>query len=288
MFSFNKIKMTHYMKLPLLFIFSLYTLFITLPAFATPLSCDQSQKQVNKANNMFITLDFNYGPIKKITTTSKLPEKGRFKAFQGEAQFDECGILTKYDFSTQEYIHEHIETNLLRMSTPYNLKYKYQIKNRHRSNTLYLVEFYGKNNQNQLIDKTSYFYDDDGSLMGTDFTKLVYKDNKIVAETIVGSTAENKGNSIQYHYDKQGRLLKAIDNNEITLEYHYGNDGKILRQMQIFTSLYDDIREYDNTCREWDKYNNCLIWDMVSEVRKDDKLIDTSTATVYHKYEYYE
>lgn len=280
--------MVHYMKFPLFFIFSLCTLFITFPASAISTSCEQSQKQVNASNNMFIMIDFNYGPIKTIITTSKLPEKGRLKAFKGEAQFDECGVLTKYDFSTQEYIHEHIETNLLRMSTPYNIKYKYQLKNRHRIQSLYLVEFYGKNNQNQLIDKTSHFYDDDGSLIGTDFAELTYNNKKIVAETIIKSTAENQGNSIKYYYDEQGRLLKAMDHSDVILEFNYDKDGRILRQMQIFTSLYDDIREYDNTCREWDKYNNCLIWDMVSEVRKDDKLIDTSTATVYHEYEYYE
>ncbi len=280
--------MAHYMKYPLFFIFSLCTFFITPPASAMSINCDKSEKQVNASNNMFITINFNYGPIKTITTTSELPKESRFKAFKGETQFDECGILTKYNFSTQEYIHEHIETNLLRMSTPYNLKYKYQIKNRHRTHTLYLVEFYGKDNQNQLIDKTSYFYDYDGSLIGTDFAKLSYKGDKISAETIIESTAENQGNSIHYIYDEQGRLFKAIDNDEVTLEFHYGKDGKILRQMQIFTSLYDDIREYNNTCREWDKYNNCLTWDMTSEVRKDDKIIDTSTATIYNKFEYYE
>ncbi|WP_311747505.1 hypothetical protein [Proteus columbae] len=72
------------------------------------------------------------------------------------------------------------------------------------------------------------------------------------------------------------------------LEFNYGEDDKILHQTQIFTSLYDDIREYDSTCQEWDKYNNCLTWNMVSEVRKDDTIIDTSTAIVYNKFEYYE
>lgn len=280
--------MAHYMKLPLIFTFSLCTLFITPSTFAIQTSCNESQKQINTTNSTFITINFIYGPIKSISITSKLPENGRLKAFKGETQFDECGMLTKYDFSTQEYIHEHIETNLLRMSTPYNIKYKYQLKNRHRTHTLYLVEYYDKNNLNQLVDKTSYFYDDDGSLMGTDFAKLSYKGDKISAETIIESTAANQGNSIHYLYDEQGRLLKAIDNDEVTLEFHYGKDGKILRQMQIFTSLYDDIREYDNTCRAWDKYNNCLIWNMVSEVRKDGMIIDTSTATVYNKFEYYE
>lgn len=277
------------MKLPLLFIFSLCIPFITFSVSATPTSCDESQKQINASNNMFIMVDFYYGPVKSIITSSVLPEKGRFKAFKGEAQFDECGVLTKYDFSTQEYIHEHIETNLLRMSTPYNIKYKYQLKNRHRTHTLYLSEIYDKNTQNQFIGKTSYFYDeDDGSLIGTDIAQLLYKDNRIASETIIVSSAENKGNAIYYQYDDQGRILKAIDNNEVNLEFRYGKDGKILRQIQLFTSLYDDIREYDNTCREWDKYNNCLTWDMVSEVRKDDKIIDTSTATVFNKFEYYE
>lgn len=280
--------MTHYMKYPFFFIFSLYTLFISHSAFAAQVPCDKSQKQVNLSNNMPALLEFHYGPIKSIITTSVLPEKGRIKAYKGEIQFDECGSLTKYDSSTQEYIHENIETNLIRMSTPYNLKYKYQLKSLHRVHTLYLSELYGKNNQNQLIDKISSFYDGEGSPIGTDFSKIIYDGNKIASETIIESSAKNQGNTIYYSYDNEGRLLKAINNNEVILEFNYGEDGKMLSQMQIFTSLYDDIREYVKTCKEWDKYNNCLTWDMVSEVRKNDIIIDTSTATVYHEYEYYE
>ena len=145
------------MKLSLLFIFSLYTLFISLPAFATSTSCKDLQKQVNQSNNMPTLLEFYYGPIKSIIITSTLPEKGRFKAYKGEIQFDECGSLTKFDSSTQEYIHERIETNLVRMSTPYNIKYKYQLKSLHKVYTLYLNEIYGKNSQNHLINKTSHF-----------------------------------------------------------------------------------------------------------------------------------
>lgn len=280
--------MTHYMKLSLLFIFSLYTLFISLPAFATSTSCKDLQKQVNQSNNMPTLLEFYYGPIKSIIITSTLPEKGRFKAYKGEIQFDECGSLTKFDSSTQEYIHERIETNLVRMSTPYNIKYKYQLKSLHKVYTLYLNEIYGKNSQNQLINKTSHFYDGDGTLIGTDFSKIVYDGSKIASEKIIESSAENQGSTIYYSYDNKGRLLKAIDNNEVMLEFNYGEDGKILHQTQIFTSLYDDIREYDSTCQEWDKYNNCLTWNMVSEVRKDGKIIDTSTAILYNKFEYYE
>lgn len=281
--------MTHYMKLSIIFIFSLCIHFIAFPVLGISTSCDLAQRQVNTANNMYEMADFYYGPVKSIITTSELPEKGRLKAFKGESQFDECGVLTKYSFSTQEYIHEQIETNLSRMSTPYSIKYLYQLKNRHSSHSLYLAEFYDRNKNNQLIGKKSYFYDDDGSLMGTDISQFSLKDNKIVAETIVESSAENKGNTIYYQYDDQGRLLKAInDNDRVVLEFRYGEDGKILYQMQIFTSLYADIREYDNTCRKWDKYNNCLIWDMVSEVRLNDKVIDTSTATVFTKIEYYE
>ncbi|ATN00203.1 MULTISPECIES: hypothetical protein [Proteus] len=276
------------MKLSLLFIFSLYTLFISLPAFAMPASCDKSQKQVNQSNNMPAMLEFYYGPIKSIIITSTLPEKGRFKAYKGEVRFDECGSLTKFDSSTQEYIHERIETNLVRMSTPYNIKYKYQLKSLHKIYTLYLHEVYGKNNQNQLIDKTSHFYDGDGSLIGTDFSKIFYDGSKIASETIIESSAKNQGSTIYYSYDNEGRLLKAIDNNEVMLEFNYDENGKVLHQMQIFTSMYDDIREYDSTCQEWDKYNNCLTWNMVSEVRKDDIIIDTSTATIYNKFEYYE
>ncbi|MBI6218215.1 hypothetical protein ACNARK_16235 [Proteus sp. DFP240708] len=276
------------MKLSLLFIFSLYTLFISLPVFATSTSCKVLQKQVNQSNNMPTLLEFYYGPIKSISITSTLPENGRFKAYKGEIQFDECGSLTKFDSSTQEYIHERIETNLVRMSTPYNIKYKYQLKSLHKLYTLYLNEIYGKNSQNQLINKTSHFYDGDGTLIGTDFSKIVYDGNKIASETIIESSAENQGSTIYYSYDNKGRLLKAIDNNEVMLEFNYGEDDKILHQTQIFTSLYDDIREYDSTCQEWDKYNNCLTWNMVSEVRKDDTIIDTSTAIVYNKFEYYE
>ncbi|MBI6337747.1 MULTISPECIES: hypothetical protein [Proteus] len=276
------------MKLSLLFIFSLYTLFISLPVFATSTSCKVLQKQVNQSNNMPTLLEFYYGPIKSISITSTLPENGRFKAYKGEIQFDECGSLTKFDSSTQEYIHERIETNLVRMSTPYNIKYKYQLKSLHKIYTLYLNEIYGKNSQNQLINKTSHFYDGDGTLIGTDFSKIVYDGNKIASETIIESSAENQGSTIYYSYDNKGRLLKAIDNNEVMLEFNYGEDDKILHQTQIFTSLYDDIREYDSTCQEWDKYNNCLTWNMVSEVRKDDTIIDTSTAIVYNKFEYYE
>lgn len=280
--------MTHYMKLSLLFIFSLYTLFISLPAFATSTSCKDLQKQVNQSNNMPTLLEFYYGPIKSIIITSTLPEKGRFKAYKGDIQFDECGSLTKFDSSTQEYIHERIETNLVRMSAPYNIKYKYQLKSLHKVYTLYLNEIYGKNSQNQLINKTSHFYDGDGTLIGTDFSKIVYDGSKIASEKIIESSAENQGSTIYYSYDNKGRLLKAIDNNEVMLEFNYGEDGKILHQTQIFTSLYDDIREYDSTCQEWDKYNNCLTWNMVSEVRKDGKIIDTSTAILYNKFEYYE
>ncbi len=280
--------MTRYMKIPLLFIFSLYTLFISHPTFAASASCNDQQKQVNLSNNMPTLLEFYYGPIKSIIITSTLPEKGRFKAYKGEIQFDECGSLTKFDSSTQEYIHERIETNLVRMSVPYNIKYKYQLKSLHKVYTLYLHELYGKNSQNQLINKTSHFYDGDGSLIGTDFSKIVYDANKIASETIIESNAENQGSTIYYSYDNEGRLLKAIDNDEVMLEFNYSKEGKILHQMQIFTSLYDDIREYDFTCQEWDKYNNCLTWNMVSEVRKDGSIIDTSTAVVYNKFEYYE
>ncbi|WP_368570594.1 hypothetical protein [Acinetobacter baumannii] len=276
------------MKIPLLFIFSLYTLFISHPTFAASASCNDQQKQVNLSNNMPTLLEFYYGPIKSIIITSTLPEKGRFKAYKGEIQFDECGSLTKFDSSTQEYIHERIETNLVRMSVPYNIKYKYQLKSLHKVYTLYLHELYDKNNQNQLINKTSHFYDGDGSLIGTDFSKIVYDANKIASETIIESNAENQGSTIYYSYDNEGRLLKAIDNDEVMLEFNYSKEGKILHQMQIFTSLYDDIREYDFTCQEWDKYNNCLTWNMVSEVRKDGSIIDTSTAVVYNKFEYYE
>lgn len=280
--------MTRYMKIPLLFIFSLYTLFISYPTFAASASCNDQQKQVNLSNNMPTLLEFYYGPIKSIIITSTLPEKGRFKAYKGEIQFDECGSLTKFDSSTQEYIHERIETNLVRMSVPYNIKYKYQLKSLHKVYTLYLHELYGKNSQNQLINKTSHFYDGDGSLIGTDFSKIVYDANKIASETIIESNAENQGSTIYYSYDNEGRLLKAIDNDEVMLEFNYSKEGKILHQMQIFTSLYDDIREYDFTCQEWDKYNNCLTWNMVSEVRKDGSIIDISTAVVYNKFEYYE
>lgn len=280
--------MTRYMKIPLLFIFSLYTLFISHPTFAASASCNDQQKQVNLSNNMPTLLEFYYGPIKSIIITSTLPEKGRFKAYKGEIQFDECGSLTKFDSSTQEYIHERIETNLVRMSVPYNIKYKYQLKSLHKVYTLYLHELYGKNSQNQLINKTSHFYDGDGSLIGTDFSKIVYDANKIASETIIESNAENQGSTIYYSYDNEGRLLKAVDNDEVMLEFNYSKEGKILHQMQIFTSLYDDIREYDFTCQEWDKYNNCLTWNMVSEVRKDGSIIDTSTAVVYNKFEYYE
>ncbi|MBG6029321.1 MULTISPECIES: hypothetical protein [Proteus] len=276
------------MKLSLLSIFSLCTLFMSLPVFATSTSCKDQQKQVNQSNNMPTLLEFYYGPIKSIIITSTLPEKGRFKAYKGEIQFDECGSLTKFDSSTQEYIHERIETNLVRMSTPYNIKYKYQLKSLHKIYTLYLNEIYGKNDQNQLINKTSHFYDGDGKLIGTDFSEIFYDGSKIASETIIESNAENQGSTIYYSYDNKGRLLKAIDNNEVILEFNYGKDDKILHQTQIFTSLYDDIREYDSTCQEWDKYNNCLTWKMVSEVRKDGTIIDTSTAIVYNKFEYYE
>ena len=281
--------MAHYMKLPLILIFSLCTLFITPSAFAIQISCDESQKQINIANNAFITINFTYGPVKSINITSKLPEKGRLKAFQGETEFDECGFLTKYSFSTQEYIHENIETNLLRMPSPDNIKQIYQLKNRHRTHTLYLSEFYNKNKQNQLIGKTSYFYDNDGSLMGIDRSQFSYQSNKIVLSTIIDSNSNNKGNVFHYHYDEQGRLLKTINNNnDVMSELRYGEDGKILQHIQIYTSLYDDIREYDKTCKEWDKYNNCVMWDMVSTIKQRGKLIDTSTAVVYYKFEYYE
>lgn len=275
------------MKLSLLFIFSLYTLFVSLPVFATSTSCTDRQKQVNLSNNMPVMLEFYYGPIKSMIKTSTLPEKGRFKAYKGEIQFDECGSLTKFYSSTQEYIHERIETNLVRMSTPYNIKYKYQLRSLHKIYTLYLNELYDKNNQNQIINKTAHFYDGDGSPIGTDFSKIFYDGNKIASETIIESSAENQGSTIYYSYDNEGRLLKAIDNDKVMLEFNYGEDGKILHQMQIFTSMYDDIREYDSTCQEWDKYNNCLTWNMVSEVRKDGIIIDTSTAIVYNKFEYY-
>ncbi|WP_193015141.1 hypothetical protein [Proteus sp. FME41] len=269
------------MKLPLFFIFSLYT---PLSAFA----CDDVQKQVNTSNNMVTMLEYYNGPVKSIITTSTLPEHGRFKAFKGEAKFDECGSLTKYHFSTQEYIHEHIETNILRMSDPYDTKHKYQLKNRHRNHTLYLNEIYNKNEQNQLTHKISNFYDEYGTLMGSETSQYFYKSNKIITSTVTKSDVENQGNTINFYYDEQGRLLKVIENNDVTLEFNYGNDGKVLRQTQLFSSLYDDIREYDNTCREWDNYNNCLTWDLVSIVKQNNKIIDTSKATVYNKIEYYE
>ncbi|WP_171742560.1 hypothetical protein, partial [Shigella sp. FC1967] len=109
-------------------------------------------------------LEFYYGPIKSITITSSLPEKGRFKAYKGEIQFDECGSLTKFDSSTQEYIHERIETNLVRMSTPYNIKYKYQLKSLHKVYTLYLDELYGKiiktkvNQSNNMPTMLEFYY----------------------------------------------------------------------------------------------------------------------------------
>ncbi|MEX5898761.1 hypothetical protein AB6H17_19050 [Proteus vulgaris] len=277
------------MKLPLIFTFSLCTLFITPSTFAIQTSCNKSQKQINTTNSTFITINFIYGPIKSISITSKFPENGRLKAFKGETQFDECGFITKYSFSTQEYIHENIETNLLRMPTSDNIKQIYQLKNRHRTHTLYLSEFYNKNKQNQLTGKTSFFYDNDGSLMGTDISQFSYQDNKITLSTIIDSNSNNKGNVIHYYYDKQGRLLKTTNkNNDVMSEFRYGEDGKILQHVQIYTSLYDDIREYDKTCKEWDEYNNCVIWDMVSTIKQRGKLIDTSTATVYYKLEYYE
>ncbi|QIF94545.1 hypothetical protein [Proteus vulgaris] len=276
------------MKLQLFFIFSLCTPLISFSASAKGSLCDKTHRQSNSAKSMVSMLDYYNGPVKSVITSSQLPDEGRFKAFKGEAQFDECGSLMLYDFSTQEYIHEHIETNLLRMSVPYDIKFKYQLKNRHRTHTLYLHTLYHENDQNQLTHKVSNFYDEHGKLMGSETSQFSYSDNKITSETVIKSDTENLGNTIYFHYDKQDRLLKTVENNEITLEFNYGSDGKVLHQTQLFSSLYDDIREYDQTCREWDKYNNCLTWDLISTIKQNGELIDTSKATIYNRFEYYE
>lgn len=278
--------MVYNMKLQLFFIVSLYIPITTFSAFAISASCNPALREANQANNMVVMADFYYGPVKSIITTSTLPEQGRLKAFKGEARFDECGMLTKYSFSTQEYIHENIETNLLRMSSPDNIKYKYQLKNNHNIHEVYLDEKYHRNAQNQFTEKFSYYYDND-KFVGKDVSQYHYSDNKIASETIIESSADNKGAVTQFYYDAQGRMLKTVENENVILEFKYAEDNKVLRQRQIFTSLYDDIREYDNTCKEWDSYNNCLTWDLVTRVIKNDKVLDTSTATVYNKFEYY-
>ncbi|MEQ4922328.1 hypothetical protein [Proteus hauseri] len=275
------------MKLKLFSIFSLYTLG-SFSVFATPISCTEKQKQINVANNIVTMLDFHNGPVKSIITTSTLSKDGRFKAYQNETRLDECGSLTKHDFSAQEYIHEHIETNLMRMPEPYNLKYKYQLKNRNRTHTLYLNEIYNKNEQNQLTNKIAYFYDASGLLLGSESSQFFYKNGYIITEKVTKSDAGNKGNTVNYQYDTKNRLLKVVENNETTLEFTYDKDGKVLHQFQLFSSLYDDIREFNMTCNEWDKYNNCLTWDLVTTVKSNDQIINTTKAVIHDAFEYYE
>ncbi|MEQ4922327.1 hypothetical protein [Proteus hauseri] len=279
------------MKSRLLLTFSLCTL-ASFPLLANAsVQCNEVDKDINFANNSIVTLEAFTGPIKSIVMTSTLPSDGRFKAIKSEITFDECGSLTKYHASLQEYTFGNIETNIIRMSesAPYDFKYKYQLKNRNYTHTFYVNEIFGKDANNLINKKTSTFYNAAGEPIGKDISQFTTKENRVVLEKVnITDAADTNQKTIHYEYDSQKRLLKSIEDNIVTLSFKYDENGKILRQIQSFKGFHDELKTYDFTCNEWDKYNNCLTWDLESTIKFDDRVVNYSKALIHNQFEYYQ
>lgn len=283
--------MDSFMKSRLLLTFSFFA-FSSFPLLANASAeCNEVDKDINFANNTIVALEAFTGPIKSIVTTSTLPPDGRFKAIKSEIKFDECGSLTKYHASLQEYTFGNIESNIIRMSenTPYDFKYKYQLKNRDYTHTFYIHEIFSKNSQNLLDKKVSTFYNAAGETIGKDISQFTTKDNRITLETVeIKDPLDTEKKTISYEYNDQKRLLKSEEDNIVTLNFKYDENGKILRQTQSVKGFSDELKTYDFTCLEWDKYNNCLTWDLESTIKFDDNVVNYSKAVIHNRFEYYE
>lgn len=254
-------------------------------------SCDTTAKDINLANNTVALLDSYSGPVKSVVMTSTLPNDGRFKAIKNEIRFDECGALTKYHASLQEYIQGYVESIIIRMpeNKPYDFKFKAQLRNRYFAHTIYTHEVFSKNTQNFLDKKETSFYGEDGALIGKDISQFTIKDNRIVLETTKSANPDDVGQrTTAYEYDAQGRLLKTLENNVVTLDFKYDENGKILQQIQLINGLNGELKTYDFTCSEWDKYNNCLTWHLASKVEFNNETINFSKATLHNQFEYFE
>ncbi|OAT37059.1 hypothetical protein [Proteus myxofaciens] len=277
------------MKSPLLVALSLTT-FCSFSALASTSECTNAERQKNLANNSIALFDTLNGPVKSVIMSSSLPDDGRFKALKGEMQFGQCGELLKNHTSMQEYFENGLETNLLRTApdNPYEFKYKYQIKNRYLTHSVYMQDIYNRNNKNQLESKTTRYYSNEGELLDTMETQYHYTNGLITSEITQSITPDSDKIATHYTYTDQGKLLKAVEDDKTLFDYQYDKEGKILKQVQYIKGVYDEDKSYETTCIEWDKYNNCLQETLESTIKIDNETVNYSKATLYYTYEYYQ
>lgn len=262
----------------------------SLPAVAASTQCTDTDKQTNITNNNIVLLTSYNGPVKSVIMTSTLPHDGRFKAFQGELQFDECRKLLKDHTSLQEYIEGNVETNLIRTSPhdPSVIRYQFQIKNAYGSHSIYMQETYHKDEQNRFNKKIIQYYANDGTLLDTITSQFDYKDGRIIKETSKSSDPTAEIITTEYTYNPQGKLQSVIEDGKINVEYQYDPEGKVVTQSNYIKGINGEDKAFITTCREWDKFANCSKEELESTIKFNDEVINFSKAVLHNEFTYYE